>query len=88
LQRHTNAVLPYLDSLLTTTSLIAQWMMTRKFLENWLIWIALDVAYVPMFIYRELYPTAVLYSVFLVLAVKGYHDWRGSWLARREMQSA
>jgi nicotinamide mononucleotide transporter len=48
--RQTDAALPWLDALLTTTSLVAQWMMTRKILENWLIWIAVDVVYVPMFV--------------------------------------
>jgi nicotinamide mononucleotide transporter len=79
LDRHTNAVLPWLDSLLTTSSLAAQWMMTRKLLEHWLVWIMVDVAYVPMYLSRGLYPTAALYAVFLVLAVVGYRDWRRPW---------
>lgn len=87
LDRHTDAVLPWLDSLLTTTSLMAQWMMTRKILENWLVWIAVDIVYVPMFIARGLYPTAALYAVFLVLAVIGYRDWRRS-LARQARPSS
>jgi nicotinamide mononucleotide transporter len=80
LDRYTDAVLPWLDSLLTTTSLVAQWMMTRKILENWLVWIAVDIVYVPMFIARGLYPTALLYGIFLVLALMGYRDWKKSWL--------
>lgn len=79
LRSYTNASLPWLDSFLTTTSLVAQWMMTRKILENWTIWILVDVVYVPMFIYKELYPTAVLYGIFLVLAVLGHRDWKRSW---------
>jgi nicotinamide mononucleotide transporter len=71
--------LSYLDAGLTTTSLVAQWMMTRKILENWLLWIAADIVYVPMFIYKELYVTAALYAVFLILAVMGYIGWRRSW---------
>lgn len=82
LARHTDAAVPYLDSLLTTTSLVAQWMMTRKILECWILWIAVDVVYVPMFIARGLVPTAGLYAVFLVLAVLGYRDWRRSWMLR------
>ena len=74
----TDAALPFLDSSLTATSLAAQWMMTRKYLENWLVWIAVDVVYVPMFIYKRLYPTAALYAVFLVLATMGYVQWRRS----------
>ena len=71
--------LSYLDAALTTTSLVAQWMMTRTILENWLLWIAADIVYVPMFIYKNLYVTAALYAMFLVLAVIGYVSWRRSW---------
>ena len=76
--RRTDAALPWLDALLTTTSLIAQWMMTRKILENWLLWIAVDIVYVPMFISQHLYATALLYAAFLVLAVMGIVEWRRS----------
>src|SRR5262245_37890640 len=48
---------PYLDSGLTTLSLIAQGMMTRKILENWMLWIIVDVVYVPMYISKGLYVT-------------------------------
>lgn len=80
--RQTDAALPWLDALLTTTSLVAQWMMTRKILENWLIWIAVDVVYVPTFVSQGLYATAVLYAAFLVLAVMGYVEWRRSLVMR------
>ena len=80
--RRTDAALPWLDALLATTSLVAQWMMTRKILENWLLWIVVDVIYVPMFISQRLYATAVLYAAFLVLAVMGFVEWRRS-LVRR-----
>jgi nicotinamide mononucleotide transporter len=79
LLRHTtDAALPYMDSFLSSTSLVAQWMMTRKKLENWLLWIGLDILYVGMFIFKGLYLTAGLYAVFLALAVRGYLDWRRS----------
>lgn len=76
--RQTDAALPWLDALLATTSLVAQWMMTRKILENWILWIALDLVYVPMFISQRLYATAMLYVAFLVLAVMGFVEWRRS----------
>ena len=82
LHRASDAALPFMDSFLSSTSLVAQWMMTKKLLENWLVWIAVDVLYVGMFIYKELYLTAGLYAVFLALAVKGYIDWRRSVNAR------
>lgn len=78
LHRTTDAALPFLDASLSSTSLVAQWMMTRKLLENWLVWIAVDVLYVGMFLFKDLYLTAGLYAVFLVLAVRGYLDWRRS----------
>jgi nicotinamide mononucleotide transporter len=82
LHRTTDAALPYMDSFLSSTSLVAQWMMTRKLLENWLVWIAVDVLYVGMFVFKGLYLTAGLYAVFLALAVRGYLDWRRSMAER------
>ena len=76
--RRTDAALPWLDALLATTSLVAQWMMTRKILENWVLWIAVDLVYVPMFISQKLYATAMLYAAFLVLALRGVVEWRRS----------
>lgn len=72
------AALPWLDSILVAISLVAQWMMTRKLLENWLLWIAVDVAYIGLFINRGLPLTAVLYAVFLGLATLGFVQWRRS----------
>jgi nicotinamide mononucleotide transporter len=70
--------LPYVDAATTTVSLLAQWMMTRKLIENWLIWIAVDVVYVGMFIYKGLYLTAFNYGIYLALAVLGYIAWKRS----------
>lgn len=67
--------LPFLDSGLTTFSLVAQWMMTRKILENWVLWIIADIVYVPMYVYKRLPVTAALYAIFLVLALIGLRAW-------------
>lgn len=83
LDRYTDSPVPYLDAMLTSTSLFAQWMMTRKMLENWIVWIIADIVYVPMFISRDLPFTSVQYGVFLVLACMGYVGWRKSWAADR-----
>ena len=80
LRQTTDAALPFMDSFLSSTSLVAQWMMTKKLLENWLVWIAVDVLYVGLFLFKGLYLTAGLYAVFLGLAVRGYLDWRRSML--------
>ena len=77
-RRITNADLPYLDSSLTSFSLVAQFYQTRKWIENWILWIAVDVIYVGMYIYKQLYLTAGLYGVFVILATLGYAEWRKS----------
>ncbi|WP_414617911.1 nicotinamide riboside transporter PnuC [Dyadobacter sp. 32] len=83
LGRFTDASFSYMDSALTIASLIAQWMMARKYLENWLIWIVADALYVGMYFYKDLHLTAILYAVFLVLAVMGYMQWRKDLQKRR-----
>ncbi len=70
--------LPLLDAALAVGSLIAQWMMTRKLLENWALWIVLDVVYVGVFAARGLRLTALLYAVFLLLAILGHIEWTRS----------
>ena len=72
------AAMPRLDAALVSTSLVAQWMMTRKLRENWILWIAVDVVYIGLFISRGLWLTAVLYAGFLVLAVLGLIEWTRS----------
>lgn len=79
--QHNPPWVPWVDATLTAASLVAQWMMTRKLVENWAIWIAVDVVYVPMLAYKRLFAFAVLYAVFLGLAARGHVDW---WRALRE----
>ncbi len=76
LSRTTDAALPWLDSLTTSTSLAAQWLLTRKILENWTVWMAVDVVYVGMFMYKTLYLTAALYAGFFALAAMGQVQWK------------
>jgi nicotinamide mononucleotide transporter len=76
LNTYTDASLPYLDSTLAATSLAAQWLIARKKIENWLLWIVVDVVYVGMYIYKDLFLTAFLYAVFIPLAIAGWKEWR------------
>ncbi|QMU29992.1 nicotinamide riboside transporter PnuC [Adhaeribacter radiodurans] len=76
LTHFTNADLSYTDSATTGVSLAAYWMMARKKLENWLVWLVVDSAYVGIYLYKELYMLAGLYFVFLILATDGYIKWR------------
>lgn len=76
LHRYTPAAVPLWDSAATVLSLIAQWMMAKKILENWAAWIAVDVLSVGLYIYKDLLPTAALYAIFLAMCVQGHREWR------------
>lgn len=76
--RFTDAASPWLDAGTTATSLVAQWMMTRKLLENWLVWAVVNIVYIAMYLQQGLLLTAGLYVAFLGLAVSGYFSWRTS----------
>jgi len=75
--RHTDAAWPWLDATLTALSLVAQVWMARLLRVNWLLWIGVDLVYVPLYASRQLPTTAALYAVFLVLAVLGWWRWKG-----------
>ena len=74
----TDASQPHWDAIATALSLIGQWMLARKILENWLVWIVADIIFIGTYIGTGLYATAALYAAFLVLAVVGYKTWRSS----------
>jgi nicotinamide mononucleotide transporter len=74
--RYTNAALPWMDSALTSFSLVAQFWTSRRHAASWLLWIAVDVIYVGMFLYKGLALTAGLYAAMVILAVLGYRRWR------------
>jgi nicotinamide mononucleotide transporter len=76
---HTDASFPFIDALATVASLIAQWLMGRKVLESWLVWIFVDIVSVGLYLAKELYPTAALYAVFLAMAAWGWFEWEGAW---------
>ena len=78
MDRFTDAALPYPDAFTTSLSVLAQFLLTVKILDNWTLWIVADVIYVGMYANRGLYWTAGLYVVFLVLCVRGYREWSRS----------
>jgi nicotinamide mononucleotide transporter len=78
LARWTNAAAPYADATLSTTSLVANWLLARKVLENWWLWIAVNVGYVILFWRKHLQLSAGLYAVLLILAIAGLVEWRRS----------
>jgi nicotinamide mononucleotide transporter len=78
LAHQTDESLPFTDAAVTSFSLIAQWMQTRKLVENWWLWLVVDVVYVGMNVSQGLMPTAGLYAVYTALAVAGLREWRRS----------
>ena len=75
LHQFTNAALPYADAGIACASVAAQILLGFRRIENWLIWIAIDVAAIALYIDRGLYPTAGLYGGFLVLSLIGLREW-------------
>ena len=78
LGRNTDESMPVTDAATTAFSLVAQWMQTRKLIENWWLWLVVDIVYVGMNLSQGLAWTAGLYLVYTALAVAGWRDWRQS----------
>ncbi len=76
LVRFTNSTVPFWDSLTTALSVVAMWMLSRKYVEQWLVWLAVDVITVGLYAYKGIPFTAGLYLLYSVLAVAGYLRWR------------
>lgn len=76
LHKNTDASFPFIDSFCTACSLIAQVFLARKVLQNWLIWIFVDIIYVSMYFSKELYATGLMYALYVFIAAMGYRDWR------------
>jgi nicotinamide mononucleotide transporter len=74
----TNAAAPYADATLSTTSLVANWLLARKVLENWWLWIAVNIGYVFLFWKKHLSLSAGLYAILLALAAAGLVEWQRS----------
>jgi nicotinamide mononucleotide transporter len=76
LAKRMHAALPYLDSALTSYSLVASWWQARKQIANWWLWIVVDLIYIGEYLYKDLALTALLYAGLVVLAVLGLREWR------------
>ena len=74
--KKTDASFPFIDSFCTACSVIAQIFLARKVLQNWLIWIFVDIIYVSVYFSKELYATGLMYAIYIVIATIGYLDWR------------
>ena len=79
LNHYTDDAFPYLDTFTTVGSLVTSWMVAKKILENWLYWIVIDAVSIYIYIDRELYLTVLLFSIYLIMAALGYHQWKLSY---------
>ena len=68
--------MPWWDALPTAGSLAGQWLLGRKYVENWLAWVAVNIVSVGLFAYKGLWLTVLLYALFVALSLAGYRAWR------------
>jgi nicotinamide mononucleotide transporter len=85
---HTGSHASFLDALTTSISLAAQWLLNRKRLESWIGWILVDIIYIPLYLSKGLTLTAILYAVFLIMAVLGYREWLQMWRSQHPEESS
>jgi len=78
LSKLTDSPVPEWDSFITSLSIIATWMLARKIYEHWFLWIVVNSASIILFVTRGLYPTVILYSVYLVMSFTGLKVWKKS----------
>ena len=79
LRNYTSSNIPYWDAFTTALSITATWMLTQKIMEHWIIWVIVDSMSAGLYLYKELYPSIILFAVYTILAVIGYIDWHKEW---------
>jgi len=80
LANHTDAAVPYWDSATTTMSFAAMWMTARKYIENWIVWLIVDIVATGIYLFKGLEMYALLYCVYIGMAFAGWWAWRQSML--------
>ena len=72
---YTDSPVPWMDSATTALSIVATWMLARKLIGHWLIWIFVDLFSAGLYIYKGLWPTTVLFLIYTLMAIAGYRQW-------------
>lgn len=85
--RYTDADLAYWDSTTTVLSFAAMWMTARKYIENWIIWLVVDVLATGIYIFKGIWPYALLYGLYIPMAVWGWMTWSRSMLSSNTKDS-
>ena len=76
LHRFTDTDVPWWDAFPTAASVLGQWLLGRKYVENWPVWIAVNLVAIGLFAYKALWLTVVLYAVFVAMSLVGWRAWR------------
>jgi len=76
LERFTNAPMPYADALITSMSIVATWMLSRSYLEQWWVWIVANALAIGVYGWQGLYPTTILYVAYFIAAIVGLKRWK------------
>ena len=75
LVRFTDSDVPHLNAATAALSIVGMWMLARKWLEQWIVWIVVDIASAALYLYKGLEPTAILYTIYAIIAIFGYRKW-------------
>ena len=78
LSEYTDSPLPKADAFTTALSIVATWMLARKMIEHWWLWIIVDSVSAGLYFYKALYPTAILFVIYTIMAIIGYRQWKKS----------
>ena len=76
LAEFTDSTIPFFDSMSTALCVVAMWMLSRKLVEQWLVWLVVDMISVGLYFYKGIHGTASLYTLYCILAIAGYMRWR------------
>jgi nicotinamide mononucleotide transporter len=76
LKNHTDSPVPVMDALTTALSIVATYLLARKFIEHWLIWIFVDLVSAGLYVYKSLWPTVILFVVYTLMAIAGFREWK------------
>jgi len=85
LKKYTDSDVVVFDALTTAGSITATWMLARKIIEHWIIWVFVDAISIGLYIYKDLYPTVLLFIFYTVLAVVGYFEWLKLWRTQENL---
>lgn len=87
LLNYTDSDVPYMDSFTTALSITATWMLAKKYIEHWIIWIFVDLFSSGLYIYKNLWPTVFLFLIYTIMAYFGFIEWRKDIKKKYEFQT-